>query len=191
MAENSVVGLDEVLQLLRDLPEHSFNTAKGVITTATLNTHSKVSSYSGGLKNRSGRLRRSLIFGVIGNTLNTLSGTVFTKSKYAPIQEEGGTITAQNKYLNVPGGPYLNIPLASNKTAAGVMRQNAREVFSSGGYIIKSTAGKYLVMSGTGEPMFVLVKQVVIPARLGMQEAADSEVPILLSTLKNKLLRGL
>lgn len=187
----TVVGLDEVVNLLDQLPKHSFDVAKVGISKAVLNTHAEVSSYSGGLHNRSGLLRRSLKTDVKGTTLNDLSGDVYTDVKYAPIQEKGGTVKAIDKYLRVPGGPYLNIPLSSNKTAAGVMRMNARQVFSAGGYIIKSRIGNYLVMSGTGQPMFVLKKQVTIPARLGMEKAAEGEIPTLLSSLRNELLRGL
>jgi len=191
MAEVTVVGLDEVRLLLSEFPEHSFDVTKMAISKAVLNTHAEVSSYSGGLNNRSGLLRRSLKTDVKGTTLNNLHGDVYTDVKYAPIQEKGGTIKAIDKYLRVPGGPYLNIPLSANKTAAGVMRMNARQVFSSGGYIVKSRMGNYLVMSGTGQPMFVLKKQVTIPARLGMEKAADGEIPTLLSSLRNELLRGL
>jgi len=187
----TVVGLDEVRKLLDELPEHSFDVTKVAISKAVLNTHAKVSSYSGGLHNRSGLLRRSLKTDVKGTTLKDLRGDVYTDVKYAPIHEKGGTISAIDKYLRVPGGPYLNIPLATNKTAAGVMRMNARQVFSAGGYIIKSRIGNYLVMSGTDQPMFVLKKQVTIPARLGMEKAAEGEIPTLLSTLSSELLRGL
>lgn len=192
MAESvTVVGLDEVSNLLKELPGHSFEVTKTAISKAALNTHATVSSYSGGLHNRSGLLRRSLKTDVKGTTLNDLSGDVYTDVKYAPIHEKGGTVKAIDKYLRVPGGPYLNIPLAANKTAAGVMRMNARQVFNGGGYIVRSRIGNYLVMSGTGQPMFVLKKQVTIPARLGMEKAADDEIPTLLSTLSSELLRGL
>lgn len=192
MAETvTVVGLDEVVKLLNDLPAQSFDVAKKAISKAVLNTHAQVSSYSGGLNNRSGLLRRSLKTDVKGATLKDLSGDVYTDVKYAPIHEKGGTVKAIDKYLRVPGGPYLNIPLAANKTAAGVMRMNARQVFNGGGYIVKSRMGNYLVMSGSGQPMFVLKKQVTIPARLGMEKAAEDEIPTLLSTLSSELLKGL
>jgi len=186
-----LVGLDDVRSLIDELPEHTFDVARAAISDAVLNTHAKVSSFSGGLHSRSGVLKRSLKTELNGTRLNELRGDVYTDVKYAPIHEKGGTVRAIGKYVRVPGGPYLNIPLSANKTAAGVMRMNARQVFSAGGYIIRSRAGNYLVMSGTGQPMFVLKKQVTIPARLGMVKAAEDEIPTLLSTLSNELLRGL
>lgn len=187
----SIVGLDEVLDLISRMPDHLYNTAKENISESVLSVHSQVSSYSGGLRNRSGILRRSLKTDVGGNTLDTLHGDVYTDVVYAPIQEKGGTVRAKNAYKGVPGGPYLNIPLPANKTPAGVMRMNAREVFSSRGYIIKSRLGKYIVMSGNNQPMFVLKKEVHIPARLGMVDAAVDEIPTLLNNLRNTLLEGL
>lgn len=192
MAESvQIVGLDEVRDLLKAIPENSFDSAKESIGKSILNIHTEVSSYSGGLNNRTGRLKRSLKTELKGENLDDLRGAVFTKTKYAPIQEVGGKISAKDKYVNVPGGPYLNIPLSANKTPAGVMRQNAGEVFNGGGYIVKSKTGKYIVMSVNNQPMFVLVKSVIIPPRLGMQKAADDEIPTLLGNLNSILLEGL
>ena len=191
MADVTVVGTEEVAELLRALPGNTFDAAKAAISKAVLNTHATVSSYSGGLKNRSGVLRRSLKTDVYGTKLSNVGGDVYTDVVYAPIQEKGGTIRAKNAYHGVPGGPYLNLPLPANKTAAGVMRQDARSVFAAGGYIIKSRIGNYIVMSGTSQPMFVLKKQVTIPARLGMEKAAEDEIPTLLAVLNEELLRGL
>jgi hypothetical protein len=55
----------------------------------------------------------------------------------------------------------------------------AREVFNAGGFIAKKT-----VFNAAGEPMFWLVKSVRIPARLGMLEAAEDEIPTILSDLQ-------
>jgi len=187
----TVVGNEEVLNLLKELPEELFLSARKTIAISTFSVHAKVSSYSGGLKNRSGRLRRSLIPVVKGDRIQTLAGSVSTNVIYAPIQEKGGVVRAKNKYVGVPGGPYLNIPLSANKTAAGVLRQNARSVFSAGGYIIKSKKGNYIVMSGENIPMFVLVKQVTIKPRLNMIKSAEDEVPTLLSNLNSILFEGL
>jgi len=126
-----------------------------------------------------------------GTSIESLHSEVFTDSIYARIHESGGTINAKNKYINVPGGPFLNIPLSANKTPAGVMRENARSVFASGGYIFKSKKGNWIVMSGNDVPMFVLKKQVTIPARLEFVKTATDEVPTLISNLNKVLLDGL
>lgn len=199
MAAVKLTGLDEVKTLIRDMPKHLFDKTKIAIGGAILRVHADVSNnfvgFSGTsgekLQSRTGLLRRSLTTRVKGSNLKDLSGSLFTNVIYAPIQETGGKIKAIDKYLGVPGGPYLNIPLLANKTAAGVTRENAKAVFDGGGYIIKSRVGNYIVMSGTNTPMFVLVKSVTIPPRLGMEEALIDEVPTLLSTLKNILLDDL
>jgi hypothetical protein len=88
--------------------------------------------------------------------------------------------------LGVPGGPYLNIPTSANKTASGVTRLQAREVFNRGGYITQTKGGVWGVFL-LGQMMFSLKKQVKIPARLGMIDAAEDEVPTLLNKLRNVL----
>lgn len=187
-------GIPELKDLLDILPEHVFKETSSAFKKASLGAQSTIINRFGtenGLNSRTGLLRRSIKVSNKGNTIDTLKSSVFTDVKYAPIQETGGTIRAKNKYTGVPGGPYLNIPLTANKTGAGVMRRDARSIFSTGGFIIKSKAGNYLVMSGEGIPMFVLKKQVTIPARLGMQKAVEEQVPTLLSTLNDTLLKGI
>ncbi len=189
-----IIGSEEVQSLLNALPDHLFDRAKKAIGVSTLAVHTRVSDFSGGsnrLNSRTGLLRRSLKAKIEGSKLNSLRGSVSTGVKYAPIHETGGTIRAKDKYLRVPGGPYLNIPLDANKTAAGVMRRNAGAVFGAGGYIIKSKRANYIVMSNQGVPMFVLVKQVTLKARLGMVDAMEDEVPTLLGSLQRLLLVGI
>ena len=167
------------------LPDHVFGAAKDAIQKAVANTHNKVVNNSK-LKRRSGALMRSIRTDVRGSTLSALSGSVFSsKVPYSAIQETGGRVVAKRAYRGVQGGPYLNIPLSSNKTAAGVMRKTAKQVFREGGFMIKSRKGKHLVMGANGVPMFVLVKQVDIPARLGMRKAAENEVPLLMNRLRS------
>jgi len=169
------------------MPERMFTAAKESIQDATGNTHRNVTQNSE-LHRRTGELMRSIHTQVSGNTLAELSGSVFSKGvKYAAIQETGGTVRAKRAYRGVQGGPYLNIPLSGNKTAAGVTRKTARQVFQEGGNIIRSRRGNYIVMSSNGVPMFVLKKQVDIPARLGMRKAADNEVPLLMNRLREAM----
>lgn len=167
------------------LPHHTYGAAKDAIQKAVANTHSKVVNNSQ-LKRRSGALMRSIKTDVRGDTIAALRGSVFSsKVPYAAIQEAGGRVVAKRAYKGVQGGPYLNIPLAANKTPSGVMRKTAKQVFQEGGFMIKSRKGKHLVMGSNGEPMFVLVKQVDIPARLGMRKSADHEIPVLIERLRN------
>lgn len=186
-----VVGVAEVEDLLTQLPNRTFDATKQAISTSVFNVHRKVSDRvrdgrivegTESLHARTGALRRSLTPRVSGTTFKTLDGRVFTTSLYAPTHEFGATIKAKNKYLRVPGGPYLNIPLPKNKTAAGVTRKTARQVFQGGGYIAKGPR-RYVVMGSDHTPMFVLVKSVKIKPRLGMRKAADDEVPTLLNNL--------
>ncbi len=193
MAESvEVRGLNEVQSLLKRLPKDIADDAYEVIKGSVLRVDKKVKANFGTgpnqLKSRTGALRRSLTVTLNkSDDLQKIGGGISTNSIYAPIQENGGVVEAKNKYLNVPGGPYLNIPLSANMTLAGVMRHSARDVFNSGGYISRSRKGNWLVFSGAGVPMFVLKKSVTIPARLGMVEAAENEVPTLLSRLNSLL----
>lgn len=130
---------------------------------------------------RTGNLRRSFMFSMDGNSLSSLRSSAYQETLkgkvklgseviYARIHELGGTVKAKDKYTKVPGGPYLNIPLGANKTAAGVMRRTAKQVFDASGYLARSRKGSWLVFNRRGLPMFVLKKQVKIPARLGLRD---------------------
>lgn len=181
-----VVGLGEVQHWLEQFPEESFQNARDAIHNAMFRAKAKTQKNATTiLKVRSGTLRRSINFSTSGKTLSTLMGSFFAANKkggatlsYAPIQEYGGTIKAKNAYKKVPGGPYLNIPAKDNKTPAGVMRKTARQVFQNGGFI----RGRTIVLKG--KTMFYLVKQVKIRARLGMNKAAEDEIPTLLGDLQ-------
>jgi len=168
------------------MPEDTFTQAKTVMSKGVAAINKQVKDNATNILNvRSGRLRRSLQFEVSGTNLKNIQASVYSASvvggspvAYAPIHEYGGTIKAKNKYKGVPGGPYLNIPTDANKTPAGVTRLNARQVFQAGGYI-----GGRVVFNNADEPMFYLVKSVTIPARLGMEAAAEDEIPTILSGL--------
>jgi hypothetical protein len=178
-------NLDEVRTYLDKLSENSFPEIKKLFQTSAFAMSNEVKKNARTILDvRSGNLRRSIGQSVTGATINTLSGSLFSSSKvggvtlrYAPIQEFGGTVKAIDKYARVQGGPYLNIPTDENKTAAGVTRMQAREVFAAGGHV--RWRGVYL----NGVKMFSLVKQVKIHARLGMRKAADDEVETLIGKL--------
>ena len=183
----SIRGAEEVQAYLKSLPEEVFVHAKGDFQKSSRNLQQTMTQRvtSGPLRRRSGALARSFKSAVSGTDLRTLSASVFTGSTYAPIHEYGGTIKAKRAYKGVPGGPYLNIPTQSNKTSAGRLRLSARDVFNEGGFLVKSKGpkAKYALILN-GKAMFVLVKQVVIKAKLGMRKEGEDEARTLLSNLK-------
>lgn len=191
-----VSGDAQLREELRKLPASLFEAAKTEITRATLDTQTGVLSRlrGGPLYTRTGNLARSIRTEVKGNTLDTLQASVYSSAGtaaipvvYAPIHEFGGTVYAKQRYRKVPGGPYLNIPLPANKTAAGVTRQTAKQVFSSGGFIRRSRLGNYLIFgksSGVTQPLFALKRSVRIPARLGMLDTATVETKNLIDRLQ-------
>jgi len=195
--EVRVNNLENITRALNRTAGMWFDSAKAAFQKATLNAANKTKdNATSALKVRSGHLRQSINQEVTGTNIQTLKASVFSASTaggapvvYAKVHELGAgdsgempPIRAIDKYLGVPGGPYLNIPARANKTAAGVTRLQAREVFSQGGYIVRMRSGKYGVMLD-GRLMFTLVKNVEIPARLGMREAAEEQIPTLLSDL--------
>jgi hypothetical protein len=194
----TIVGDDEVQNLLKNLPSFYARETKMLLGKAVLKTQSDIlDNFSHGssglssnkLNSRTGNLARSIKTSVKGVELNELSANVYTDSIYAPLQEKGGDVKAKNKYARVPGGPYLNIPTNFNKTAAGVMRLSSREVFGMGGYIAKSKTGNWFVFALDGKPMFILKRSVTVPARLGMIDAGIESAKTLLDDL-NKLNLG-
>lgn len=186
------LNLAEVMDYLDDFPEETFEDAKLVFRKAVLAADAEVKgNLRSKLKSRSGTLRRSLGVSVTGTNLANIKASTFGRSSvqgepvpYTLTQEYGATIKAKKAYRKVPGGPYLNIPLRANKDASGVTRLNARQVFDQGGYLLRGTLG-WAVMSGDDKAMFILVKKVTIPARLGMRDAADNQIPTILSQLQH------
>jgi phage gpG-like protein len=187
-----LTGLQAVRDSLRVIPTRLFKETKEVFSSAVLSAHRTVSGNLSGdpMESRTGLLRRSLRTEVSGGTLESLRASLYSAGSvagtpivYARIHEYGGTIQAKHAYKNVPGGPYLNIPVGENLTPAGVMRKSARDVFNDGGYIARFRSGKYGVFL-EGDLMFVLVNKVEIPARLGMIKASEDEIPGLLDKLR-------
>lgn len=180
----------ELQSFLGKLPDSTFDETKEIVRKAVLNSQKRVTARITGypLHSRTGALRRSFQTKVAGTNFNNLTASVYSQTTaktpvpYALVHEFGANIKAKRAYRTVPGGPYLNIPLAANKTPAGVMRQSAREVFAAGGYI----AGR-AVFDSAGTPMFALVKQVKIPARLGFFKIADDEARIAIDELSDRL----
>ena len=185
-----IINLSETLRYLERMPEETFDDAHDAFQVAVLAADAQVKGNFGGkLQVRTGTLRRSIQTSVEGTDLRTLDARIYgakfaggEQLVYTLTQEFGATIKAKRAYKGVPGGPYLNIPLAANKTAAGVQRMSAREVFGAGGYI----RGR-AVFSHDDKAMFALVKEVKVRPALGMIEAAEDQVPTILSTLQRRV----
>lgn len=174
---------NNTLEFINELPESIFIQAKKAISAATINVYVDVLyNTMNVLKVRTGKLKQSIQYSIIGNNLNNLRASVWSDVSYAKIQETGGIIIP-SKYKNIPGGPYLSIPIGFNLDSRGVMRFNSKQVFSNGGFIKKPNR-KWLIFDKIGRPMFVLVKQVRIPPRLGMIKAQENAIPQLLNDLE-------
>ena len=182
-------GHSEAIGYLRRLPGSMFERARKAMSEAVTGADAEVkNNLRTKLTVRSGALRRSIRVSVAGVSLSDLRASIYSASlaggqeiAYAPVHEFGATIKAKNAYKGVPGGPYLNIPAKANRTASGVTRMQAREVFNKGGYLVRF--GRKWAVYMDGKRMFSLVKSVKIPARLGMGDAAEAQVPTLLSKL--------
>jgi hypothetical protein len=114
MIYTQVAGLNEVRELLDELPEHLYDKTKKEFARSVFNVQQNITAPmktgQNGLQSRSGNLARSIKFLVTGKTLDALKGRVYTKSIYAPLHEEGDIVNAKRAYKFLPGGPYLNIP---------------------------------------------------------------------------------
>lgn len=200
MATNSEVkGLDEVKRLLANMPEVLFVNAKKSLARATLTIQSNVVKRFNGdanssLQTRTGNLQRSIHTVNRGTDLDSLQSSIFTNSTYAPIHEEGGTIKAKNAFKNLDGGPYLAIPSDANKTNAGVTRFSPRDAFNMGASIRKlrnPKKARFMILEKTMGPLFWLVPEVVIKARLGLQSETDKHIPDLIKQLDDVLMDNL
>jgi phage gpG-like protein len=180
------VGVEEVNRLVGTLPQWAYKGVRQALSDYVFDVDRKMKQSLTGidLNVRTGALRRSFGVTVSGSNLNDLSASNYTDSKYAPIHQYGGTIRAKNKYLRVPGGPYLNIPSNNNQTPSGVTRMSAGQVFAAGGHIVKINAprARYMVML-QGVAMYWLVKSVDIPKRMKFEETSEAGIPTLLTNM--------
>ena len=144
-----------------------------------------------GLNRRTGVLARVASWDV--TTEDAPVGTVMTvkavgpATKYAPLQENGGTVRPVN-------AKWLWIPLPKNQTAKGVERLSPREAIEQGGFIRNGVffgkaqtakdarrAGERLV------PLFALKKSVTIQGKLGAGQLFRAMLPWLEMGLQEDL----
>ena len=189
-----VVGLDEVKAMLRRADEGQYGIVREAFRDTLKRTHRRMQARVSGqpLKRRTGQLARSIKTRMDGSRLANLRGVVYTDPSVAPyagVHETGATIRAKDAYNYLPGGPYLAIPSRQNQTPAGVARETPRTTHQQGGFVAPITAPKarYAVFSSDRTPMFWLVNKVRIPARLGMEETTEDQIPTLLSDLSGML----
>lgn len=194
-----VEGLDDVQKILEKIPEVIFVNAKKTLASYVLSTQAEITQSfnrdpSTSLQTRTGNLQRSIDVENSGRKLETLRVSIFTDSIYAPIHEEGGTIRARRAFRNLNGGPYLAIPSDINKTRAGVTRFSPRDAFSIGASIVAIKNPKnapFMIVDEDIGPLFWLVKEVDIKARLGMVKTTEKNVPALVDDLYDILFEGL
>lgn len=161
-------GVDNIVKRLKKMPVELKPKAKAALTKAAITLQKiMVGRSTGGdpLNRRTGQLARSWRVDVGTNPLSPAVAVATTGTPYAIIHEFGGTVTAKNS-------KFLTIPLDANKTGAGVMRQNARQVIDAGGHTFMSKRGNMIIAGKDGVPMFVLKRSVTIPARLGFRDEA-------------------
>lgn len=126
------------------------------------------------MKVRTGGLSRSISYEVGLATDSTQELTLRAAKDYAQRQDEGGTTRAG-------AGRYLRIPLPSALTAGGVdrfpgpLRIVAPDLF----VVVRGPSGLVLLNKETGEPWYVLRKQVTTPATRFMSDAVDDELAVL------------
>lgn len=200
----TLVGLDQVQDMLRRADEGQFGMARKALGDAAKRVQRRTQARTQGspLKRRTGQLARSLRTEVSGRSTNTLQARAFADPSVAPyahVHETGMTIRAKRAYATLPGGPFLAIPASDNQTASGVTRRTPRASHRAGAFVvpIQAPRARYAVMrrdgSGGLSPEHWLVKEVTIPPRLGMRDIADAEIPTLLgelSELAENNLRG-
>ena len=138
----------------------------------------------GMLQRRTGTFSRafgSLTHGGDVKSLRFLTGTVNQEVPYAFIREYGGKVEAKS-------GGCLTIPLSAAKNASGVARGPARSFQNTSFRKIKADAHgpRWLLMQGD-KALFLLLKQVDIPARLGFFDAWTKQLPALVREFNKAL----
>lgn len=87
---------------------------------------------------------------------------------------------------------YLTIPLAAAKTPAGVPRGRARDFPDT--FVRRSQRGKLIIFQQTGNgivPLFLLAKEVVIPARPALRPTMERFLPQIQAELGKVLTQAL
>ena len=137
------------------------------------------------LSRRSGAGMKSILDSVkvTGKMIDDIQG-VIGLTGYLAIHETGGTIRAKRS-------KYLTIPLAAALNTDGTpKRRSAREWENT--FVGRSKAGNLLIFQKTATgmiPLYVLKKEVTIPARLGMKATLEAGLDYFVDRAFNAMLK--
>jgi len=134
-----------------------------------------------GIKGRRSMLRTA----TKGSRLTNLLLRLNFFPRYIGIHEKGGTIKAKSAYSSLPGGPYLRVPVGISRT------ERRRKASFVNTFIARGKGGQFTIFQRTGagniRPLFVLKKQVVIPARLDFYATWRKGLSVVLKRVQNAL----
>jgi hypothetical protein len=155
-------------------------------------------------------MQHHLTGGTTGTRLAVRTGQMRRETREKPTRRQGTIITGGiefgSKYAGVHVGPrgqkttirpkraqFLTIPLPAAKTAAGAGSGRARDFPDT--FIIKSKRGNTLIVRRAGGkgiiPLFVLKKQVTIPARVHPEDIRKAIAPKIKKDLEDSLEKAL
>lgn len=183
-----VEGLEELQRRFRQIPPEFIKRSgaglKQVLLQAqkyTTTTHLRGAGAST-LAKRTGMLARSLRsrVDVKGQTVDGEYGSY--DSNYAALHEFG------HPNITPKRARALWIPLAANKTAAGVPRWSPRQAIEDGAYSTDPAWRSGVVMSAKGVPLFALRQRVSVPARPFIKPTFERNIVPRYSKVLNDLL---
>lgn len=205
-----IAGLDALRQRLAQattqipqVPKRVFFTRLTEAVAYARSTYLAGGTTTDRLAVRSGALRASFGFAIEGqgSAMGARIGYILPQVRpgggdpliYARIHE--GWPDGRTSTRIVPTrGQYLTIPLAAAKTPAGVTRGRARDFPDT--FVARSRRGQLFIFQRQGTaivPLFLLVKEVVIPARPALRPTLARFIPLIMADLGKALaetLRG-
>jgi len=128
--------------------------------------------------------RRSMIQSVTkGSKLTNLLLKIGFRPRYIGIHEKGGTIRAKKAFSGLPGGPYLRVPV-------GQSRKERKRLSFLNTFIARGKGGDFIIYQRTPggvRPLYVLKKQITIPARLDFFATWKKGLRLVLKRVQNAL----
>lgn len=150
------------------------------------------------LRTRTGALRSSAGGRVTGNKLGSLKALLRIgggRAGYARIQEEGGTITAQDKMLTIPLRQALRPNTGTLKPGAKIRKGPDGYFTTMGPTFVLNLGGRPVIMvkrkGGDVVPLYTLRRSVKIPPRLGATQELLDVGQLKLPEMSDNLLRVL
>lgn len=167
---------------------------KGILKASATVLNTLVVNVSGQiLHRRTGNLARSMGMRVERDTEGTWEGVIGSgaslrtaRMSYANIHETGGIIRPIN-------AKYLAIPVGEARTPAGVARFKPRDIEGAGyekSFIRRTRAGNLMIFGKSGlnlVPLFVLKKEVRIPARRYMSITVEQSKDQVVNDIVDKI----